>query len=221
VRDVAARREARRLGQTLGIASGLLALTQVVVVSSGAAFNEAAVLTMQHALADLSEGGGALLTPAFNLLLRFWVVAYGVAFCSFLMTLGLCWYAGRVSAQVTRQRNVGATAGYWVMLVGGLVWIAGSVLAALVLHADSTISWLLATIAYTLITPPQSAPVVSIYVTHPSTLFQALQLVILLFQQVIGLALALGGGALAGRIGAQSVRFAGQASTAAWQERYA
>ena len=100
MRDVAARREARRLGQTLVIASGLLALTQVVVVSSGAAFNEAAVLTMQHALADLSEGGGALLTPAFNLLLRFWVVAYGVAFCSFLMTLGLCWYAGRVSAQV-------------------------------------------------------------------------------------------------------------------------
>jgi hypothetical protein len=220
VRDVAARREARRLGQTLGIASGLLALTQVVVVSSGATFNEAAVLTMQHALADLSEGGGALLTPAFNLLLRFWVVAYGVAFCSFLMTLGLCWYAGRVSAQVTRQRSVGATAGYWAMLVGGLVWIAGSVLAALVLHADSTISWLLATIAYTLVTP-QSAPVVGIYVTHPSTLFQALQLVILLFQQVIGLAVALGCGALLGRIGAQSVRFAGRASAAAWQERYA
>src|SRR4029077_4454776 len=92
--------------------------------------------------------------------------------------------AGRITAQEI-GRHSGALAGFWVALISGTIWIVVSLLGAIILRADGTISGVLTSGANDRLVP---------------------QVVWLLIQELPLALLGLGFGALAGLIGAQTAK---------------
>jgi hypothetical protein len=188
---------ARYVGRLVGLAGAVFSLLAVFVMAAAARENQTAILAMQQSLVN---GGDPLLL--IGGLLPVFVATYASALLTCLISLGLAWYAGRVTAAQTRHGG-GSTAGLWVMLVSGAVWLVAALLAIIVFAADGTISWLLATVLYALVAPASN--VSGAISSHPAPAYLGMQLVLFLVQAVAGAGAALGLGALAGGLGALSV----------------
>ncbi|HEU4782882.1 MAG TPA: hypothetical protein VFS83_06055 [Ktedonobacterales bacterium] len=175
--------EARSIGWNLGIVSGLFAALQVLISASAARANIATIESMRWSLARLESGGGNPL-PLLGLLVPVVLITYGAMIVTGAACLVLCWYAGRLTAYVNGRRGGVAGAGFRVALLSGLIWMAFSVIISLLLHADGTITGVVAS-------------------THDGSALPA-QLAGLLIQQLIFGAIGLGLGAWAGAIGSNS-----------------
>jgi hypothetical protein len=177
------RPEAQSIGWNLGIISGLFAALQVLISASTARANIFAIESMRWSLARLESGGGNP-TPLFGLLVPVLLVTYGSMIVSGAICLVLCWQAGRLTAFVNGRRTGGAGAGFRVALLSGVIWIVFSIIISVLLHADGTITGVVAS-------------------THDGSALPA-QLGGLLIQQVIFGAIGLGLGAWAGYLGCRS-----------------
>ena len=174
------RAEARSIGWNLGIVSGLFATLQVLISASAARANIATIESMRWSLARLDSGGGNPV-PLIGLLVPVVLVAYGSMIVTGAICLVICWHAGRLTAYVNGRRGGGAGAGFRVALLSGIIWIVFAIIISLLLHADGTITGVVAS------TPDGSA--------LPA------QLAGLLIQQLIFGAIGLGLGAWAGALG--------------------
>ena len=170
----------RRFGLIFGLLNGLFAMLQVAVSSWAALVNHGAIASLYYG----ANGVGFNPTVLVNWLAPVLVAAYGTCLLGFVASLWLCWHAGRAAAAASGRRGAGAQAGLLVSLLGSAIWIVTSVLAALILHTDATVSGILAT-------TPARTP------THLGA-----EIAGLLTQEIIAGLLALGFGALAGRMGA-------------------
>ncbi len=177
------RPEARSIGWNLGIVSGLFAALQVLISASTARANISTIESMRWSLARLESGGGNPI-PLIGLLVPVVLMTYGAMIVTGAICLVLCWYAGRLTAYVNGRRGGGAGAGFRVALLSGIIWIAFSIIISLLLHADGTITGVVAS-------------------THDGSALPA-QLAGLLIQQLIFGAIGLGLGAWAGAIGSNS-----------------
>jgi hypothetical protein len=180
----------RRNGLIFGLLNGLFATLQVALSSSAALENHAAISSLYYGFKNQALDPSvalAWLTPIL-------ASAYGSCLVAFGFGMWLCWQAGRATALAAGRDVGGASAGMLTSLIGSGVWIAASVAAALVLRTDGTVSGLLAT------TPDRSAANLGA------------ELAGLLTQEVVGGLVGLGFGAVAGRIGAGSVRFPSRAA---------
>jgi len=174
------RSEARSIGWNLGIVSGLFAALQVLISASAARANIATIESMRWSLARLDSGGGNPL-PLIGLLVPVMLIAYGSMIVTGAISLLLCWHAGRLTAYVNGRRGGGAGAGFRVALLSGIIWIVFAIIISLLLHADGTVSGVVAS-------------------THDGSALPA-QLAGLLTQQLIFGAIGLGLGAWAGALG--------------------
>ena len=177
------RPEARSIGWNLGIVSGLFAALQVLISASAARANIATIESMRWSLARLESGGGNPM-PLLGLLAPVVFITYGSMIVTGAVCLVLCWYAGRLTAYVNGRRGGGAGAGFRVALLSGAIWMAFSIIISLLMHADGTITGVVAS-------------------THDGSALPA-QLAGLLIQQLIFGAIGLGLGAWAGAIGSNS-----------------
>lgn len=169
-------------GWNLGIISGLFAALQVLISASSARASLAAIESMRWALARVTTGGGNPV-PLIGSLAPVVLVTYGSMIVTGAICLALCWYAGRLTAYVNGNRG-GAGAGFQVALLSGLIWIAFAIIISVLLHADGTITGVLAS------------------TRDGSSL--GFQLSGLLTQQIIFAAIGLGLGAWAGALGSRS-----------------
>jgi hypothetical protein len=208
-----ARGTALRIGRLLGAAGAIFSLLAVFVMVAAAQANQPYVLAMQRALVSFAGNGGADPIPLIGPLMPLFVATYGTALLTFGVSLGFAWYAGRTTALVTGQRRLGATAGFWVELISGGAWTLAA-LVAIALQFDGTLSWLLATVFYTLVSPPNN--LAGGIATQPAPAYHGMQIVLFLLQVVVGVGTALGLGALAGRMGAGSVAPHGRTPAGAW-----
>jgi hypothetical protein len=177
------RPETQSIGWNLGIVSGLFAALQVLISASAARANISTIESMRWSLARLESGGGNPM-PLVGLLVPVALITYGAMIVTGAVCLVLCWYAGRLTAYVNGRRGGGAGAGFRVALLSGAIWMAFSVIISLLLHADGTITGVVAS-------------------THDGSALPA-QLAGLLIQQLIFGAIGLGLGAWAGAIGSNS-----------------
>jgi hypothetical protein len=177
------RPEARSIGWNLGIVSGLFAALQVLISASAARANIATIESMRWSLARLESGGGNPM-PLLGLLVPVVLITYVAMIVTGAACVVLCWYAGRLTACGNGRRGGGAGAGFRVALLSGGIWIAFSIIISLLLHADGTVSGVVAS-------------------THDGSALPA-QLAGLLIQQLIFGAIGLGLGAWAGAIGSNS-----------------
>jgi hypothetical protein len=155
----------------------------VLISASAARANIATIESMRWSLARLESGGGNPM-PLLGLLVPVALITYGAMIVAGAACLVLCWYAGRLTAYVNGRRGGGAGAGFRVALLSGGIWIAFSIIISLLLHADGTITGVVAS-------------------THDGSALPA-QLAGLLIQQLIFGAIGLGLGAWAGAIGSNS-----------------
>lgn len=190
---------ARRYGRQIGVAAAALSLLAALVSISGASTNQANILTVQRALIDLSNQGDAQVFSALAALAPMFFATYLANILTFLLTLGLCVYAGNVVASRHRNPDAGSVAGAWVVLIGGGAWLLVTTLLALFTQLDGTFAWFLATLAAVLVSSSGSAAHAS--VAQPGPLFVLLHLVIVLIQNGLGFGFAVGVGSLAGRRG--------------------
>ncbi len=174
---------AQSIGWNLGILSGVFAALQVLISAATARANIATIESMRWSLARLSTGGGNPL-PLLGSLAGVVVVTYAAMIVTGAISLGLSWYAGRLTAYVRGRREGGAGAGFRVALLSGSIWIVFSIIISLLLHADGTITGVIAS------------------TSDGSGL--AGQLAGLLIQEIILAAIGLGLGAWAGHLGAGS-----------------
>lgn len=173
----------RRLALVFGLVNGLFAALQVAVSSWAAVINQGVSASLYYGV------NGVGLNPSIiaSWLAPMLVAAYGTCLLGFIVSLWLCWQAGRAAALATGRRGAGAQAGTLVSLLGSAIWIVLSVLAALVLHTDATVAGLAGIVTAA---PGHVGP-------NPPT-----EIVVLLVQLIAAALFALGFGALAGRIGA-------------------
>jgi hypothetical protein len=173
---------ARHYGRLLGLLSGLFALLQVMISVTAVKSNALTIAGLQHAL-DSTAGG--VPTNPLNLLsdlVPVLVATYLSAAIVGAIMLGFAWYAGRLTALTIGRRAFGGAAGFWVALWSGGVWLALSIVATLVAHADGTLTGILTS------TPDGSR--------------LGVELILLLLQNGFAALCGLGLGALAGLIGA-------------------
>ena len=175
----------RRYGLIFGLLNGLFATLQVALSSSAALENHSAISSLYYGFKNQALDPSVAVAWLAPIL----VSAYGSCLVAFGFGMWLCWQAGRATALAAGRDAGGASAGMLTSLIGSGVWIAASVAAVLVLRTDGTASGILAT------TPDRSAANLGG------------ELAGLLTQEVVGGLVALGFGAVAGRIGAGSVRF--------------
>jgi hypothetical protein len=180
-------------GWNLGIISGLFAALQILISASSARANIASIESMRWALARVTTGGGNPV-PLIGSLTPVLLVTYGSMIVTGAICLVLCWYAGRLTAYVRGSRS-GAGAGFQVALLSGLLWIAFAIIISVLLHADGTITGVLAS------------------TRDGSSL--GFQLSGLLIQQIIFASIGLGLGAWAGALGARSAPLPVPSSAAA------
>lgn len=190
---------ARRYGRQIGIAAAALSLLAALVSVSAAATNRQDILTVQRALIDLSHQGDAQVFPPLATLAPMFFATYLANALTFLLTLGLCVYAGNVAASQHRHADAGSVAGAWVVLIGGGAWLLITALFAVFTQLDGTFAWFFATLATVLVSSPSNAAQAS--VAQPGPLFVLLHLVIVLIQNGLGFGFAVGVGSLAGRRG--------------------
>ncbi|HEV2461204.1 MAG TPA: hypothetical protein VGS80_22870 [Ktedonobacterales bacterium] len=193
-------RAARRYDTALGLAAGLVALAQAAIAGSVALSTQASVLSLQQALVPV---GGTNFGPFIGALAVLFAFFYLTAGLSYLVVLGICWYAGRVAALLTGDRRAGGAAGLHVSMLASAIWTLGTLIIAVVFHADGSFAWLIATLALFIATPAGRAPV-GVSVIQPGGAFLAIQVIALLLQALVGAGIALAFGMLAGRIGASS-----------------
>jgi hypothetical protein len=174
------RLEAQSIGWNLGIVSGLFATMQVLISASAARANISTIESMRWSLARLDSGGGNPV-PLIGLLVPVVLITYGSMIVTGAICLVLCWHAGRLTAYVNGRRGGGAGAGFRVALLSGIIWIVFAIIISLLLHADGTITGVVAS-------------------THDGSALPA-QLAGLLIQQLIFGAIGLGLGAWAGALG--------------------
>lgn len=184
--------------RALGLAAGLFSLLQALIAASSAQAAQASVLAYQRSLITDFHGGGVNIAPLIGPLLKLFAITYITNLLALAATLGLAWYAGRTVALLRGNIAGGAGAGTTVTAISSAIWIAATLLAALLFHADGTIAWLIATLALA----PGGAQT-GVLVTAPGPAFTAIQAVALLAQALLGIGTALALGALAGRRGAE------------------
>lgn len=189
--------------RALGLAAGLFSLLQALIAASSAQAAQASVLAYQRSLVTDFNGGGVNIAPLLGPLLKLFAITYLTNLLALAATLGIAWYAGRTVALLRGSSAGGAGAGTTVTAISSAIWIAATLLAALVFHADGTIAWLIAT----LLLAGGSAQS-GVLVTAPGPAFTAIQAAALLAQALIGIGTALALGALAGRMGAEGRRLA-------------
>jgi hypothetical protein len=173
----------RHYALIFGLLSGLFAAMQVAVSSSAALENRAAISGLYYGLQNQALDpsiAAAWLAPVL-------VAAYGSCLVAFGFSMWLCWHAGRAVAAASGNPTGGAGAGMLTSLLGSGIWIAASVAAVLALHTDGTASGIFAT------TPNLSAANLGGELSE------------LLGQEVVAVVVALGFGAVAGRMGAGSI----------------
>lgn len=198
-------REARDIGVAVGMGAALFALVQVLASASAVRLNANAVHTLERSLVDLSNGGGAVVTPPFARLAPVWVMTYGLALLALAGGLILCWQAGRLAAEATGSRAAGALAGRWVMICASAVWIVAALLAFVIFQLDGTFSWVVGILAAILLAPA-SPPRGTLYTVSPTPSYLIIQVIVLLLHAVFGALLAVALGIQAGRLGARRAR---------------
>lgn len=184
--------------RVLGLTAAMFSLLDLLIIVSTAVAARPAIITMQRSLVNYSQGGGVSIDQLGDPLLILFLLTYGSALICLLITLGFCWYAGRIARQ---SRGQPGRAGTTVALISGLVWFIIGIPAILLTHADGTVSWLVATVSVILLSPT-SPPLSAVYLTSPGGLYVLIQLGVLLLQLIIFFFFALSCGALAARIGA-------------------
>lgn len=133
---------AQSVGWNLGILSGLFAALQVMISTSSARANIASIESMRWSIERLQTGGGNPV-PLIGSLAPVVLITYAAMIVTGAISLGLCWYAGRVTAFVEGRRDGGAGAGFRVALLSGGIWIVFSIIISLLLHADGTLTGVL------------------------------------------------------------------------------
>ena len=184
--------------RVLGLTAAMFSLLDLLIIGSTAGAARPAIISMQRSLVNYSQGGGVSIDQLGDPLLTLFLLTYGSALICLLITLGFCWYAGRIARQSGGQPG---RAGTTVALISGLVWFIIGIPAILLTHADGTVSWLVATVGVILLSPT-SPPLSAVYLTSPGGLYVLIQLGVLLLQLIIFFFFALSCGALAARIGA-------------------
>jgi hypothetical protein len=175
---------ARYYGRNLGMIAGLFAFLQVLVSVSSARANMLLMHATQGVITNITNN---IVQSPLNLLSDLaptLIATYAAIFITGVIMLGFAFRAGRITAQEI-GRHSGALAGLWVALISGTIWIAVSLLGAIILRADGTISGVLTSGADDRLVP---------------------QVVWLLIQELPLALLGLGFGALAGLIGAQTAK---------------
>jgi hypothetical protein len=175
---------ARYYGRNLGMIAGLFAFLQVLVSVSSARANLLLMHATQGVITNITNN---IVQSPLNLLSDLaptLIATYAAMFITGVIMLGFAFRAGRVTAQEI-SRHSGALAGFWVALISGTIWIVVSLLGAIILRADGTISGLLTSGADDRLVP---------------------QVVWLLIQELPLALLGLGFGALAGLIGAATAK---------------
>ena len=185
--------------RTLGLTAAMFSLLDLLVIGGAAVAARPAIISMQRSLVNYSQGGGVSIDHLGDPLLALFLLTYGSALICLLITLGFCWYAGRIAG--VRSGGQPGRAGTTVALLSGLVWFIIGIPAILLTHADGTVSWLVATVGVILLSPT-SPPLSAVYLTSPGGLYILIQLGALLLQLIIFFFFALSCGALAARIGA-------------------
>jgi hypothetical protein len=173
---------ARYYGRNLGMIAGLFAFLQVLVSVSSARANILLMRATQDVITNITNH---IVQTPLNLLADLvptLVATYVAMVITGVIMLGFAFYAGRITAQEIGRRS-GALAGFWVALISGAIWLVVSVLGAVILRADGTITGILTSGADDRLVP---------------------QVVWLLIQELPLALLGLGFGALAGLIGAQT-----------------
>jgi hypothetical protein len=179
---------ARYYGRNLGMVAGLFAFLQVLVSVSSARANMLLMRATQDVITNITNN---ILQSPLNLLSDLaptLIATYAAMFITGVIMLGFAFRAGRVTAQEI-GRHSGALAGFWVALISGTIWIVVSLLGAIILRADGTISGVLTSGSNDRLVP---------------------QVVWLLIQELPLALLGLGFGALAGLIGAQTAKITSQ-----------
>jgi hypothetical protein len=173
----------RRLALAFGLVNGVFAVLQVAVSSWAALVNRGVYISLYYGANGVGFNNDALLAW----LLPIFTAAYGTCLLGFVVSLVLCWHAGRAAAAATGRRGAGAQVGALVALYGSVIWIVASVAAVLLVHTDATLAGVAG-----VLTAPKGTP----------GLNSATEIVVLLAQEIVAGLLAVGIGALAGRIGA-------------------
>jgi hypothetical protein len=189
----------------LGLAAAMFSLLELLIISSAAIAARPAIITMQRSLVNYSQGGGVSIDQLADPLLGLFLLTYVSALICLLITLGFCWYAGRVAVENTGNSSAATRAGVFIAFTSGLVWILIGIPAILISQADGTVAWLVATVGVILVTP-SGPPISSVYVTAPGGLYLVIQLAALLLQIGIFFCFALSAGAIVARIGIDSPR---------------
>ncbi|MFI5274765.1 MAG: hypothetical protein ACHQ4H_17175 [Ktedonobacterales bacterium] len=195
-------RTAQQYATLLGFGAGMFALLQALIAASTAAASQASVLAYQHSLITDSAGGGVSIEPLIGPLVQLFAITYLTNLLSFAITLGFCWYAARIVVLLTGDQQRARNAALRVVAISTAVWLAVTLIAALLFRADGTIAWLVATALKLL----GSGPTSGVLVTQPDGAFLAAQAALLLLQAAAGFAAAVVLAALAGRRGGESVR---------------
>lgn len=173
---------ARYYGRNLGMIAGLFAFLQVLVSISSARANLLLMRATQDVITNITNN---IVQTPLNLLADLvptLVATYAAMLITGVIMLGFAFRAGRVTAQEI-GRHSGASAGFWVALISGTIWLVISLLGAVILRADGTISGVLTSGASDRLIP---------------------QVFWLLIQEAPLALLGLGFGALAGLIGAHT-----------------
>jgi|GEM_PF-1929361 type IV secretory pathway TrbD component len=194
----------RNYTRVLGLTAGMFSLLHVLIAGSAAVSARPAIITLQRSLIDYAQGGGVSIDQLSDPLLRLFVVTYLSALISMLITLGFCWYAGRVAKENTGEARAAGRAGATVALISGVVWFIVGIPAILFIHADGTVSWLVATVGV-ILAAPKAPPLSAVYMTSPGGQFLLIQFAALLLQLIPCLLIVLGLGWVAGRIGGAGI----------------
>jgi hypothetical protein len=124
-----------------GLLSGLFAALQVAFSSWAAIANQPAIASLYYGLRNGTFAPNTVirwLTPVA-------IAAYGTCLLGFVVSLWLCWHAGRAAAWASGRWSVGAGAGLLTSAIGSVVWLISSIVVVVVLHTDGSITGMLAT----------------------------------------------------------------------------
>jgi hypothetical protein len=177
---------ARYYGRNLGLMAGLFAFLQVLVSISSARANLLLMRATQDVITNITNNIAQTPLNLLADLVPTLVATYAAMLITGVIMLGFAFYAGRITAQEI-GRHTSASAGFWVALISGTIWLATSLLGAIILRADGTISGIL---------------------TSGANDRLVAQVVWLLVQEAPLALLGLGLGALAGLIGAHTAKIA-------------
>lgn len=161
----------------LGICAGMLALLNVLVSASSAAFNHSAAIRVQRSFIDDALGGGAIVTPPLVALAPVWVVTYLSMFLVFFIALGFAAYAGYIAASADGTERRGAAAGRVVLFLATLIWSVALLFASVALQLDGTFSWLVALLAGLAVKTPSRT---QLFTQHPTLVYIVVQVVMML-----------------------------------------